>query len=117
MIGANFNGIRFNRATWSNFLGTCELVSMFFDSGRDNREMLDQKLIGCGFNVRLVISHKDKAIEIEEDFANESRVKKHRQSVILKENTFAVLRYYLPLLEARIAHYSRLVRSFNFVMG
>ena len=116
LIGADYVGIRFNTTTWANFLGTFELVNKFFASGRNSREMLDQKLIGCGFSVRFVISHKEKAIEIEEDVAKESGVKKHRRSVILKENTFAILQHYLPLLESRLAHYGKLVSSFNFVM-
>lgn len=79
---------------------------------------MDQKLIGCGFNVRFVISHKEKAIEIEEDVSNmpPKMRKKYRRNVILKENTFSTLKEYLPLLEARAAYYTKLADSYNFVM-
>lgn len=117
IIGADFNGVRLS--SFANFLSTFEIIAKFFAGGKNDRSMLDQKLIGCGFNVRFVISHKEKAIEIEEDVSNvhPKMRKKYRRNVILKENTFSTLKEYLPLLEARAAYYTKVADSYNFVMG
>ena len=104
LIGADYVGVGFDCGMWQNFANTFDIVSKYFESGRKNREMLDQKLVGCGFSVRFVISHMDKAIEVEEEVGARVAKKKHRRSVILKENTFAVLRQYRTLINSRIEH-------------
>lgn len=119
LIGLDYSGIGFSCATWANFVSTFEMIAKYFGSGRNNREMLDQKLVGCGFSVRFIISHMEKAIEIEEDFAGKHRAakKKYRRSIILKESTFSIMQQYLAIVDARIEHYKKIVESFNFVMG
>ena len=76
LIGADFVGIRFNLLTLANFMSTFEVISKFFASGSNDRSMLDQKLVGCGYTIRFVISHKEKAIEIEEDDPKMQKSKK-----------------------------------------
>ena len=116
IIGSDFNGVRLS--SFENFSSTFEIISRFFASGKNDRSMLDQKLVGCGFNVRFVISHKEKAIEIEEDVSSmpPKMRKKYRRNVILKETTFSMLEEDQPLLEARAAYYVKIAASYNFVM-
>ena len=119
LIGADFVGIRFNSLTFSNFASTFEVISNFFASGNNDRAMLDQKIVGCGFHVRFVISHREKAVEIEEDDPKMplKSKKRFRRSVILKENTFIMLKTYTPLLLARVEYYKQLAAIYNFVIG
>lgn len=119
LIGADFVGIRFNTLTLSNFASTFEVISKYFASGNNDRSMLDQKIVGCGFNVRFVISHREKAVEIEEEDSKmpQKSKKKFRRSVILKQNTFNMLKTYMPLLLARVDYYKQLAAIYNFVIG
>lgn len=116
IIGADFHGVRLS--SFDNFLSTFEVISNFFASGKNDRSMLDQKLIGCGFSIRFIISHKEKAVEIEEDGsgAPPKMKKKYRRSVILKQPTFEMLKEYIPLLQAKIAYYKQLAGSYNLAM-
>lgn len=117
LIGADFDGIRFNLLTLANFMSTFEVVSKFFAGGSNDRSMLDQKLVDSGYSIRFVISHRSKAIEIEEDDPQTQKSKKkYRRSVILKENTFDMLKTYTPLLIARVEYYKQLAAVYNSVM-
>ena len=64
LTGNDHVGISFSSAWWKNFETSFAHIDKFFASGRNNGEMLDQKIVGCGFTVRFTI---DKAIEVEED--------------------------------------------------
>ena len=76
-------------------------------------------IVGCGFTVRFVISHRDKAIEIEEEDKSDSQsvLKKFRRSIIMKHGTFEGIRRYLPCIDARIAHLAEMETCVDFVIN
>lgn len=114
----DFIGLTFNPVMWKNFVDSFEHITKFFKTGRDNHEMLDQKIVGCGFTVRFVISHRDKAIEIEEEDKSDSQsvFKKFRRSIIMKHGTFEGIKRYLPCIDARIAHLAEMETCIDFVI-
>lgn len=100
VVGNDFVGIKFSRQNWGHFESSFDYIRKFFATTRDTTDMLDQRMMGSGLSVRFTISHRDKAIEIEEvDVDDKLRgnddspppVKKFRQSVIMKASTFWTL--------------------------
>lgn len=118
LAGNDFVGVTFDVVMWKNFVDSFEHITKFFKSGRDNHEMLDQKIVGCGFTVRFAISHRDKAIEIEEEDKSDhqSVVKKYRRSVIMKQGTFEGIKRYLPCIDARISHLAEMESCVDYMI-
>lgn len=118
LAGNDFVGVTFDLVMWKNFVDSFEHITKFFKTGRDNHEMLDQKIVGCGFTVRFVISHRDKAIEIEEEDKSDhqSVLKKYRRSVIMKQGTFDGIKRYLPCIDARIAHLAEMESCVDYMI-
>lgn len=118
IVGNDFIGVPFTSANWKHFVKSFNHISKFFSTGRDNKNMLDQKIVGSGFSVRFTISHRDKAIEIEEDEkkGSEPATKKFRRSIVMKSNTFDILDRYIPIISARISHLETILESWNACM-
>lgn len=117
LLGNDFVGIRFSIQNWRNFESSFDHIRRFFATSRDNTEMLDQRIMGTGFNVRFTISHHDKAIEIEEgeDCDSQPAAKKFRRSLIMKAATFWNLRRYTTCINAKILHLVMILPSWNYV--
>ena len=118
LTGNDHVGVRFTLAAWKNFETGSVHINKFFAAGRNNGEMLDQKIVGCGFNVRFTISHKDKAIEVEEDARKniDTSTKKFRRSVTMKSGTFDNLKRHMPCILAKIRYLESILESWNICM-
>ena len=64
LIGADFAGVVFTDYHWDEFVSTFDFIKKIFSS-QNNKMIMDQKLMESGFNVRFVISHGCRAVEIE----------------------------------------------------
>lgn len=125
LTGPDFNGLSFNLNSWQNFVAGFEYIARFFKNSRDNRSMLDQKIIGCGFSVHFTIAHRDRAIEIElHDDDNETKytgrepklTKRYGSSIVMKKPTFEVLETILPCIQARLKYLMKTLPSYNEVL-
>lgn len=118
LTGTDYVGVRFSPSAWKNFETSFAHIDKFFSTKRYNTEMLDQRIVGSGFSVRFTISHKDKAIEIEEDDRklSDTSVKKFKRSVVMKAATFEVLKRYSSCIEAKLKHLESILESWNICM-
>lgn len=118
LTGVDHVGVRFSPSAWKNFETSFVHIDKFFSTGRYNTDMLDQKIVGSGFSVRFTISHKDKAIEVEEDIKKPSdiSVKKFKRSVVMKSATFDILKRYSSCIWAKIKHLESILDSWNICM-
>lgn len=125
LTGPDFNGLSFNLDSWRNFVAGFEYIAKFFKSSRDNRSMLDQKVIGCGFSVHFTIAHRDKAIEIElHNDENEGKftgrepklMRRHGSNIVMKKTTFEILQNIVPTIEARLRYLKKALPSYNEVL-
>lgn len=118
LTGSDYVGVRFSPGAWKNFETSFVHVDKFFSTGRYNTDMLDQKIVGSGFSIRFTISHKDKAIEVEEDIKKtcDGAVKKFKRSIVMKSATFGVLKRYSSCISAKIKHLESILDSWNICM-
>lgn len=119
LTGNDYVGIKFSHQSWGNFERSFDHIRKFFASGRDNSDMMDQRIMGSGFSVRFTIAHSDKAIEIEElfdDADSPPQIKKFRRSIVMKASTFWNLKRYTTCINTKIAHLLRILPSWNFIM-
>lgn len=125
LTGPDFTGLCFNTNNWRNFVAGFEHISRFFKTSKDNRSMLDHKIVGCGFSVHFTIAHRDKAIEIElHDDEDETKhtgrepklMKRFGSTIVMKKATFDTLENILPCIEARLKYLTKALPSFNEVL-
>lgn len=124
LTGPDFNGLSFSMNGWRNFVAGFEYISKFFKS-LNNRSMLDQKIIGCGFSVHFTIAHRDKAIEIEMDNDDDARKhdgpepklsKRYGSTIVMKKQTFESLESIVPCIEARLQYLNKALPSYNEIL-
>ena len=121
LIGVDYLGMSFNDANWTSFVQGFQFIEKCFEASSSTKQMLDQKIVGPGFSVRFIISHREKAVEIEEEMQNASKptsLRKRilfRRCVVMKEKTFRETVNLMPLIEAKMTYFRKNAVSFTLV--
>ena len=110
LIGSDYRGIRFTPAQWKSFTDSMKDIDNYFQTY--DKSAVDSKVIGLGFLIRFTISYGEKAIEIEENYEQESAcppMKKYKRNFVIKQTTYEGLKSSLRCIHAKMGNCGRMM--------